>query len=210
MAPTFLPPLFPGGETGLSVRENATGGTVVGTAPQATDEENKPLSYSIEVTGFTTDPPFVINASSRQIRVAAGAALDHEDQDTYSVTVTAEDDFNATGMATFDITIEDINERPVAVPDPSVRTDEDTDVTFAVLTNDTDPDAGDTLTVRSTTQPRLGRVALDTNTQMLTYTPAEDDHGTYTFTYTASDGTLTSSPTLVTVTVRAVNDAPDV
>ena len=129
MAPTFPDPLlFTGGATGLSVRENATGGTLVGSVPQAMDPENKPLSYSLVVTGFTTDPPFVINATSRQIRVAPGAALDHEDQDTYSVTVTAEDDFNATGMATFDITIEDINERPVAVPDPSVSTDEDTAV----------------------------------------------------------------------------------
>ena len=143
MAPTFPDPLlFPGGETGLSVRENATGGTVVGTAPQATDPENKPLSYSLEVTGFTTDPPFVINATSRQIRVAPGAALDHEDQDTYSVTVTAEDDFNATGTATFDITIEDVNERPVAVPDPSVRTDEDMAVDIDVLTNDFRPGRG--------------------------------------------------------------------
>ena len=97
LAPTFEPPLFPGGATGLSVRENATGGTVVGTAPQAMDPESRPLSYSLAVTGFTTDPPFVINASSRQIRVAAGAALDHEDRETFSVTVTAEDDFNATG-----------------------------------------------------------------------------------------------------------------
>ena len=46
-----------------------------------------------------------------------GAALDHEDQDSYSVTVTAEDEYNATGTATFDITIEDVNERPVAVFD---------------------------------------------------------------------------------------------
>ena len=78
--PTFPSPLFTGGATGLSVDENATAGTVVGVAPQATDEESGTLSYSLAVAGFTTDPPFEINATLRQIRVTSGAALDHEDQ----------------------------------------------------------------------------------------------------------------------------------
>ena len=206
--PTFPSPLFTGGATGLSVDENATAGTVVGLAPQATDFEVGTLSYSLAVTGFTTDPPFEINATSRQIRVASGAALDHEDQDSYSVTVTAEDEYNATGTATFDITIEDVNERPVAVFDIPPATAEDTATTFAVLANDTDPDDGDTLTVSITSQPSRGRVVADTTTQMVTYTPAENDHGTYTFMYTASDGTLSSLPAQVTVTVNPVNDAP--
>ena len=208
MPPVFPSPLFAGGATGLSVDENATAGTVVGVAPQATDAELGTLSYSLAVTGFTTDPPFEINATSRQIQVAGGAVLDHEDQDSYRVTVTAEDEYNATDTATFDITIDDVNEPPVAVADPAVTTEEDTPVTFAVLTNDTDPDEGDTLTVSITSQPSRGRVVADTTTQLVTYTPAENDHGTYTFMYTASDGTLSSLPALVTVTVNPVNDAP--
>ena len=191
--------------------------TVVGVAPQATDTEGSgSLSYSLAVSGFTSDPPFEINPSSRQIRVTSGAALDHEHPvlHTYSVTVTAEDEFNATATATFDITIEDVNEPPVAVADPSVTTAEDTPVTFDVLGNDTDPDEGDTLTVRTiTTQPRRGRVVADPGTQMLTYTPAKDDHDTYTFMYTARDDDpvrmLTSPAARVTVTVNAVNDAPE-
>ena len=116
--------------------------------------------------------------------------------------MTAEDEYTATGTATFDITIEDVNERPVAVADPSVTTDEDTATTFAVLANDIDQDDGDTLTVSITSQPSRGRVVADTTTQMVTYTPAENDHGTYTFMYTASDGTLSSEPAQVTVTVE--------
>ena len=208
MPPVFPSPLFAGGATGLSVDENATAGTVVGLAPQATDPELGTLDYSLAVTGFTTDPPFEINATSRQIQVADGAALDHEDQDRYSVTVTAEDEYNATGTATFDITIEDVNERPVAVFDIPLATDEDTATTFAVLANDIDQDDGDTLTVSITSQPSRGRVVANTTTQLVTYTPAENDHGTYTFMYTASDGTLSSLPALVTVTVNPVNDAP--
>ena len=126
--------------------------------------------------------------------------------------MTVVDEFNATATATFDITIDDVNERPVAVADSST-TQEDTPVTFAVLTNDTDPDEGDTLTVSITTQPRPGRVVLDTNTQMLTYEPADNVFGTFTFTYTATDDDpvrrLSSLATLVTVTVTPVNDPPE-
>ena len=211
--PTFPSPLFTGGATGLSVDENAGVRTVVGVAPQATDFEVGTLSYSLAVTGFTTDPPFEINATSRQIRVVR-AVLNHERQDTYGVTVTVKDEYNAPATATFDITIDDVNEPPVAVADPSVTTEEDMPVTFDVLGNDTDPDEGDTLTVMTiTTQPRRGRVVADPGTQMLTYTPAKDDHDTYTFMYTARDDDpvrmLTSPAARVTVTVNAVNDAPE-
>ena len=200
--PTFPSPLFTGGQTGLSVRENAGARTVVGVAPQATDPESGTLTYSLAVSGFTSDPPFGINPTSRQIRVVR-AVLDHEDedQDRYSVTVTAKDPLDATVPATFDITIEDVNEPPVAVADPAVTTEEDTPVTFDVLGNDTDPDEGDTLTVSITTQPGRGRVVADPGTQMLTYM------------YTARDDDpvrmLTSPAARVTVTVNPVNDAPE-
>ena len=109
--------------------------------------------------------------------------------------MTVVDEFNATDTATFNITVEDVNEPPVAVADPSVTTEEDMPVTFDVLGNDTDPDEGDTLTVMTiTTQPRRGRVVADPGTQMLTYTPVDNDHGTYTFTYTASDDDPDQAP----------------
>ena len=210
MPPVFPNPLFAGGATGLSVDENATARTVVGLAPQATDPEASPLVYSLAVTGFTSDAPFEINATSRQIRVATGAVLNHEDRDRYSVTVTAQDEYNATANAPFDIAVEDVNERPMAVPDmPS--TSEGAEVMFEVLGNDSDPDDGDTLTATIASRPatNLGSVALDPDTYMVTYRPPDSDfNGTATFTYTASDGELSSLPALVTVTVNPVNDAP--
>ena len=107
--PTFPDPLFTGVQMGLSVRENAGVRTVVGVAPEATDMQGGTLRYSLAVSGFTSGPPFGINPTSRQIRVVR-AVLDHEDQDTYSVTVTVVDEFDATATATFDITILDVNE----------------------------------------------------------------------------------------------------
>ena len=53
MPPTFPSPLFTGGATGLSVPENATAGTVVGLAPQATDPESGSLSYSLAVSAWS-------------------------------------------------------------------------------------------------------------------------------------------------------------
>ena len=208
--PMFPDPLFTGVQTGLSVRENAGVRTVVGVAPEATDMQGGTLRYSLAVSGFTSDPPFEINPSSRQIRVVR-AVLDHEDQDSYSVTVTVVDEFDATDTATFDITIEDVNEPPVAVAD-SASTNEGNAVTFEVLRNDTDPDDGDTLTATIARRPaaNLGSVSLDPDTQMVTYTPPDSDfNGTYTFTYTASDGSLSSLATLVTVTITSVNDPPE-
>ena len=69
--PMFPDPLFTGVQTGLSVRENAGAPTVVGVAPEATDMQGGTLSYSLAVLGFTSGPPFEINPTSRQIRVAA-------------------------------------------------------------------------------------------------------------------------------------------
>jgi len=41
-----------------------------------------------------------------------------------------------------------------------------------------------------------------------TYTPAADYSGVDSFTYRASDGTATSDPATVSITVNPVNDAP--
>jgi hypothetical protein len=42
----------------------------------------------------------------------------------------------------------------------------------------------------------------------LTYTPALNYHGTDSFAFTASDGSVTSAPATVSITVNPVNDAP--
>lgn len=69
-----------------------------------------------------------------------------------------------------------------------------------VLGNDTDDD-GDTLTATGLTQPVNGSVELAAN-GALTYTPDAGFSGKDVFTYRAADGTDTSDPATVTITVK--------
>ena len=77
-----------------------------------------------------------------------------------------------------------------------------------MLANDTDVDAGATLTATLVgDRRRTARVTLAANGSF-TYTPNANFNGTDSFTYTASDGTADSNVATVTITVSAVNDAP--
>ena len=79
------------------------------------------------------------------------------------------------------------------------------DVATAITLVGTDAD-GDALTYSLATQPAHGAVTLVGN--KATYTPAKDYNGTDSFTFTVSDGKATSAPASVSLTVKAVNDAP--
>ena len=100
--------------------------------------------------------------------------------------------------------VEGANAVPLAVDDAGT-TDEDTFVDVDVLTNDDDAD-GDELEIIAVTQPAAGTAALNAD-GTIRFTPAPDFFGPATFTYTISDGLASSSAT-VSVSVRAVNDAP--
>src|SRR5205807_52091 len=96
------------------------------------------------------------------------------------------------------------NRAPTAVAD-FVSTDEDVAATFTVLANDTDPD-GDTLSITAIGATDHGGTVAIAGTAV-SYTPAPQFFGTEHFTYTISDGLMTSQTT-VTVSVIAVNHAP--
>ncbi|WP_415796351.1 cadherin-like domain-containing protein, partial [Mycolicibacterium frederiksbergense] len=103
------------------------------------------------------------------------------------------------------ITINAVNDAPVTVDD-SFSTDEDTALTGNVLTNDSDVD-GNTLTVALVDGPANGTLTLNPDGSF-TYTPAADFNGADSFSYTAGDGTTTSSVATVSITINPINDAP--
>lgn len=112
-------------------------------------------------------------------------------------------------IATVKINVTPLSDPPVGVAD-NYTTNEDTTLTVpvadGVLKNDSDPDE-DTLTVTVDTSPVHGTLALNPDGSFV-YTPTGNYNGTDTFTYRISDGTHTSDPITVTITVTAANDAP--
>jgi CSLREA domain-containing protein len=105
------------------------------------------------------------------------------------------------------VTVSPVNDAPEAVND-SATTDEDTAEDINVIANDTDVDNTNAqLSVSSFTQPSNGAVTQNAD-GTLKYTPKTDFNGTDSFTYKAKDASLDSNSAKVTITVRAVNDAP--
>ena len=126
---------------------------------------------------------------------------------TFSFTVT--DANNLTGDPALS-TITVVPNTPADAVDNSYNTDEETDATGNLITNDTGSgvDTGDgTLTVTANTDPTDGTVTVAANGDF-TYTPDADFVGTDTFTYTIQDADGDADTATVTITVDPVNDAP--
>jgi hypothetical protein len=107
------------------------------------------------------------------------------------------------------ITVTGVNDAPVAVDDSaSVAEDDPAGVTFGVLTNDTDADPGDTLSVASFDASSLSGTLTDNGGGSFTYVPDPSFHGTEGFSYVVADGNGGSDTGSVTLTVTPVPDAP--
>jgi VCBS repeat-containing protein len=121
---------------------------------------------------------------------------------TDSFTYQASDGSLLSGQATVTITINAVNDPPIAQADAYNTPGGDQALTVSapgVLSNDSDPDAGTTLTAQDASTPSQGAVILSPDGSF-TYTPTPGASGQDSFTYTASDGDLTSTAT-VTITI---------
>jgi VCBS repeat-containing protein len=119
-------------------------------------------------------------------------------------TYTASDGTTSSAPTTVTIAVEErANTAPVAVDD-AFTTVEGEPLALAapgVLGNDTDVD-GDDLSATGLSQPVNGSVSLEADGSF-TYTPDAGFAGKDQFTYEASDGTATSAPATVTITVKS-------
>ena len=124
----------------VAVPENSGAGFVVGTLTAA-DVRN--VSITTAASFAVSDSRFAVvnNGGVAELRVASGAVIDFETEKTIPVTVTATDAGGLTSSKTFTIAVSNVNEAPTAGAD-AFATAEDTPVTFTVLGNDSDPDAG--------------------------------------------------------------------
>lgn len=126
---------------------------------------------------------------------------------TDSFTYTARDGAVDSVPATVTLTVNEVNDLPIAVAD-AYATAEDAPLSITapgVLANDTDPDS--TLTAVLVTPPANGSLTLDPDGSFL-YTPDANFNGPDSFTYQADDGAADSGTVTVDIDVLAVEDAP--
>ena len=129
------------------VAENTEAGTDIGAPVVAEDDDNDTLTYTL-ATGGDNDS-FAIDRATGQLKTKA--ALNHEDDDEYTVTVKATDPAGipATDTASSDtvmvvITVTDVNEAPAVAGEAAVTFNEDTGDIADSLDDytATDPDDG--------------------------------------------------------------------
>lgn len=104
--------------------------------------------------------------------------------------------------ATINIIVKPVNDAPTATAQ-QVTTDEDTAKAITLAGADID---GDALTFMTVTPPAHG--VLSGTAPNLTYTPTPNYNGPDAFTFKVNDGKVDSAPATVSITVRAVPDAP--
>ncbi len=160
------------------------------------------MAVSIETSpahGTTTIDP------SGTIRYVPAVNYNGADSFVYRVT----DPSGAFATATVSLTVTPVNDAPVAAAD-SYSVDEDVPLTVGVATgvllNDTDVEQ-DAVVAVLITGPAHGALTLNADGSF-TYLGAKDYNGADSFAYRAFDGSLYSGAAVVTLTVRAVNDAP--
>lgn len=218
-----------GGQNRFQVSTGAVAGTGGGggtAAPVAFNDEvqiNEDCSATASVTPCAT--PVIINVLGNDANAVGGTValatqpllgtagvnadgtisytpkLNANMVDTFQYTVTV--GTQVSNAATITVYIVPVNDAPVANNDTLTALANIT-ASLNVLANDTDPDAGDTRTVRSVSavSPATATATINaTGTAVNFLAPAA---GTYTFTYTAQDAALLpSNSATVTVTVAA-------
>lgn len=120
---------------------------------------------------------------------------------TYNVTLTVRDDDGATDDVTKPVTVTAANQAPVAVDDAYTTPGAGqgfSEPAPGVLGNDNGTD-GPTLSAQNASDPAQGSVSMNSDGSF-TYTPDLGATGTDSFTYEATDGSLTSQAT-VTITI---------
>ena len=176
------------------------------------------LTYSATKTDGSALPTWLtFNAATRTF---SGTPL-NDDVGTLSVKLTATDGASASVFDTFEVTVANTNDAPLALANTVALNENATSANLvaSLLADDSDVDAGDTLRISAVnTTGTAGTVAFNAALQTLTYSANAASHNalaqgasaTDSFTYTAADSSNATATASVTVTVTGVNDAPAV
>ena len=171
-----------------------------------------PATGGIQNTLTLTEGTFSVNASGI---VTFLPATDYFGMVVINYTVNDNEGLTS-NAATITITVNAVNQKPVANPDLA-NTDEDVPVSINVVGNDTDDSGIDPATVdlnvsvagiQNTRTTPQGTYAVDA-TGLVTFTPAANFSGTATIQYSVRDNEgMTSDPASLTIEVAGINDKP--
>ena len=192
---------------------------MVAVTPIVTNEDTS-KKVCLPITDPDANSSFTISLCAAPKNGSAQVALDNT-TGTLCITYTPNPNFNGvdsvcvkvcdnTGLCTdvkVPITVMQVNDKPVAINDVNV-TPKATPVSGAVLTNDLDPDSGQTLAVTTTpvTNPLNGMVVLNTN-GTYTYTPNPTFVGTDSFKYRVCDSGTPALCDTATIVVEVYDPA---
>ncbi|WP_299672063.1 Ig-like domain-containing protein [uncultured Roseobacter sp.] len=177
----------------------------------ALDEDG---SILVDVLANDTDVDGDVLSLASVIGATNGVAVIEGDQIRYTpnagffgaelLTYTADDGQGGTATGTLALTVNEVNDPPVAADDVA-NVDEDGFVLIDVTANDTDGN-GDALTIVSVETPENGTAVIGAN--QIRYDPDANFNGVETISYTVSDGRGGSDTASIQITVNSVNDLP--
>ncbi len=163
------------------------------------------LTVSVASTGET--PHGTVSVSGTTITYTPDENYNGSDEIAYTVT----DKAGAQASAKLYITVNAVNDAPLAVNDTKTTTEDTTAEIFA-LANDSDIDTDAALNAAPAAAPTIASVTngahgtAETDGTKITYTPNENYNGTDVITYVLTDGELTNEAT-VSITITQVNDS---
>ncbi len=146
-----------------------------------------------------------VTLSGGQVRFTPNADFNGTSEFTYTAAITG----GATQVGTVTVTVTPVNDPPTGVADTFTVDQNSVATEFDVLVNDSiAPDTGETLRITRAVNSSAGStLAVNAAGNRVSYRPAPGFAGVDTFTYTLSDGVLTTD-VQVTVTVRSTDTPP--
>ena len=166
----------------------------------AVDAEGDALTYAI-ATQPSNGTVVITDASTGAYTYTPDANFNGGDAFTF----VANDGSADSNTATVSVTVNPINDAPVA-SDGNLSVQEDVVANGTLVASDID---GDALTYAVVAQPANGVVVItDASTGAYTYTPDANYVGNDPFTFSVNDGTIDSNVATVTVNVGGSNDTP--
>ena len=163
----------------------------------ASDVDGDTLTYALALNGAPAHGNVTINADGSYSYTPA-ANYNGQDSFTYQVS----DGHGGTATATVSLTINPVDDAPVA-PNASFATAEDTSLTGAVVATDIDSPS---LTYALVGTAPAGLVFNADGT--FSYNPPANFSGQVSFSFKANDGSLDSNAATATIDVAAVNHPP--